>query len=357
MISEINIVNNSLFNSLPVDGSCLLVLDENTTILPVCSREKLTILTNRFDVHLESQSKGWSSHFSDFDFSPWSTVKAHNYIYYRISKEKAVVEHVLDSAWSCLPIGGQLCIFGMKQEGIKTFAKRCTNLWQCSIELRRGEGQVHCYTLKKLQETGIDLSNERNLREGIEKVAYKKLIPIVHWLGIDLFSKPGIFGWDRLDPGSVLLVEAFSKLKPNTETVLDLGCGYGLLSVAALKLQPKRLVATDNNAAALEACTLNIQNSVPIGCEWQVVPTHAGLQIHEEFDLVLCNPPFHQGFAVEGDLIQLFLEQTKRLLTQKGQALFVVNSFIPVPAKASPLFSTIELISDDGRYRVYRLQI
>jgi 16S rRNA (guanine1207-N2)-methyltransferase len=115
-----------------------------------------------------------------------------------------------------------------------------------------------------------------------------------------------------------------------------------------------RVVATDNNAAAIEACSANL-SALRGSSQTQVLASDCGADLEERFDLILCNPPFHQGFEVEQDLTDRFLAAARRLLKPRGRALFVVNSFIPLERKADGLFAGIQLLSDNHRFRVVAL--
>jgi len=179
--------------------------------------------------------------------------------------------------------------------------------------------------------------------------------------GLTLLSKPGLFGWNKVDVGSALLIKQLQQLSPllnPPNSCVDLGCGYGYLTIAAASLGNLKSInhwmLTDNNAAALQLAKQNLLNNQLTG---EVIAADAGRGIGRKTDLLLCNPPFHQGFGIDGDLTDKFLVSAKRLLSPQGLALFVVNQFIPLERKAAPLFGEVKLVVDNGSFKVIQLRL
>ncbi len=323
------------------DQAGLWVVDENlpalTQMQPVAGLE---LLTNRFDLSANATAQGWPIRYSDFDFSPWSDASLDR-IYYRVSKEKAVVHHVINQASRLLKTDGELVLIGAKNEGTKTYYDKARKLL--------GQGR-----LAKLGKGGFCgvISQQDTLGECLDDKDYRTLRPIAD----DFISKPGLFGWDKLDQGSQFLVAQFDAVWPTLKTtqprVLDLGCGYGYLSVNAYRHGVDSIVATDNNAAAVIACQHNFDR---LGIPGSVIADDCAASQVDRFDLVLCNPPFHQGFAVEGELTDRFLARAARLTAKDGVALFVTNMFIPLERKANGLFAKVETLADNGSFKLVRL--
>lgn len=325
----------------------LLVLDENDSPLPAPRHPESRALSNRYDVCHNARRQQWLCSFSDFWFSAELMQECRKALY-RVSKEKRVVEHVLQSLWQLLPVNGELYVAGYKDEGIKTFAKRMASAWDCNVSLERGDGNLHLFCFSK-RSSQIELLQESD---------YHALQPIGDYQGTPIHSKPGVFAWNRIDAGSAFLLEYFPTLLEHTklrQRALDLGCGNGVLAVALAKAGFAEVVATDNNAAAIRACEFNMQQVVAArGNDLQAhaVPDDCGASLRGAFDVVLCNPPFHQGFDVEQDLTDRFLEATCRLLKNGGKALFVVNSFIPLERKAAAWFASVEKVADNKQYKL-----
>ncbi|MFC6635509.1 class I SAM-dependent methyltransferase [Microbulbifer taiwanensis] len=299
------------------------------------------LLSNRWDIAKLAEDKAGRSFFSDFHFEELG--RKYRRIVYTVSKEKALVHHIVNRAAEFLGEGGELVLVGGKQGGIKTYAAKAAQRFGCA---------------KQLQKHGAEYSSTNALQdrggEKIDDLNYTQLRRLEELGG--LYSKPGLFGWNKIDRGSALLAEQFATLLPNDGAhVVDLGCGYGYLSAQLAIRGNYYFTATDNNAAALQACERNFRER---GLEGVVVPSDAGAELENRIaDLLVCNPPFHQGFQVEGDLTDRFLKQSARLLKTAGYALFVVNEFIPLVRKGRDYFSGVQLLAKDQGFCVYRLDL
>ncbi|MCX5834363.1 MAG: 50S ribosomal protein L11 methyltransferase [Deltaproteobacteria bacterium] len=80
------------------------------------------------------------------------------------------------------------------------------------------------------------------------------------------------------------------------ETVLELGCGSGILSIAAAKLGARRVVATDVNPEALSATFRNAQaNGAGDLVEVRPGSWYEALEGGEPFDVIIATPPQTPG--------------------------------------------------------------
>lgn len=331
----------TLFHDLP-SGKVLWVADENarefmqTHGLPA----NVVVLSNRFDVAELAKQQGLVSIWNDFDLA--DVIDGVSTVLYRTSKEKPVVHHVINQVAALLPEGGQFRLMGENSGGIKTYQDKTRKLFSGDVSLSKDKG----WRLAVYEKT-------KPISEQLPNKDYAQLRPIYALGETEVVSKPGAYGWDKQDKGSALLVEALTQADAvNNKSVLDLGCGYGFLALHAQQLGAKKIVATDNNAAALAACQANFHHFSTPG---QVLPTDAGEGIQESFEVVICNPPFHQGFKTEGDLTDRFLQQAKRRLFTEGEAWFVVNEFIPLAKKAQSLFASVEEVLHEQGFKVFRL--
>ncbi|WP_299593171.1 methyltransferase [uncultured Microbulbifer sp.] len=335
------------------DSNTLWIADENSKALLNGGLGFAGLLiSNRWDIAQAAEAHGIRSHFGDFDLATMQAT--YSRIVYPVSKEKAAVHHVINRAADLLQEGGELFLLGEKSSGIKTYAQKAAQCFGCGKQLKKhGNDYLSISSLQAQSEHhSLDDSDYTQLRQ-LDTVG-------------GLYSKPGLFGWNKIDTGSAILACHFADYLPNTPLndlpadelrVVDLGCGYGYLScrLAEIAGNPVQLSirATDNNPAAMLACQKNFELRE---IEGRVIPGDAGSEIESgSADLVICNPPFHQGFQVEGDLTDRFLTQAARILRTRGTALFVVNEFIPLGKKAQGLFQQVDMLNKEKGFCVYRL--
>lgn len=327
--------------------------DENSLdALPAFAahKSKLTIITNRFDIYEKAAALGIKALFNDADLGLLAEQPADN-LFIRISKEKPITHHLINQAQQYLG-EGTLHLAGYKGEGIKSYIKKTATFFAHTPTNQKNKDS-HYSTF-----TGSNLGPQPG-SEPLDTQQYNELRTIGHWQELPILSKPGVFGFDKIDEGSAFLIETLEAANIHQaqadKALLDLGCGYGFLSIAASGWPHISLTATDNNAAAIMAITANAN---VLHKTWEIIEGDAGLSLinkGETFDTILCNPPFHQGFSISGELTQKFVRHTAKLLKKQGQAYFVTNSFIPVEKAASEHFAVIEQLSNNRQFKVTKL--
>jgi 16S rRNA (guanine1207-N2)-methyltransferase len=103
----------------------------------------------------------------------------------------------------------------------------------------------------------------------------------------------GVFGSHGLDPGTALLIENLV-LAPE-DRVLDLGCGWGAVGVAAARAARRgHVVLTDVNRRAARLARLNLERNGVTNAEVRVGSLFAPVGA-ETFDVIATNPPYRAG--------------------------------------------------------------
>lgn len=322
-----------------VTGPQLLVADENLRGAPLhlLLADTITLITNRYDIYNQAQSSGLSCHFNDFDFSSFGD-NSFSQVLYRVSKEKPVSHHVINNSRRLLTNNGTLILSGAKTDGIKTYTDKAARYFGTRATPEK-HGSVY---------RGV-IHHQSSTEQPLDDQDYQQLRPCISLGDYLLYSKPGLFGWNKVDQGSAFLAEHlsdfFGRFRNTPRHILDLGCGYGYLSVAARQCVEATITATDNNAAAIAACS---KNFLLAGIDGEVIAGDCAENIGKKFDAVICNPPFHQGFTTDNQLTQRFVTSCHQHLKTGGMALFVVNRFVPLESCAEPLFQVSKFGENKG---------
>jgi len=314
-----------------------------TESMGLLNTQPCAVITNRFDLYEQLKRSKQRARFSDFaldDCTQLAGESPFTDIVIRLDKEKPLCHHLFNTAAKLLQNGGKLWIAGHKNEGLKTYAKKLAKLLEGETEVFKGREGFQLLAVNAAR-THLDAQFDSQDYDSLRDISTEP----------HLISKPGQYGWKKIDQGSKLLFEkvATHYKFSDTDRVLDLGCGYGYLTVMASKHPYDEIIATDNNAASIASIGANIKAH---GINGSVVAADCAKGIEGRFNLVLCNPPFHTGFSHDSALTEKFARTIASRLRRKGKAYIVVNQFIAIaPILAKEGLNVEELDLDQG-YRI-----
>ena len=128
----------------------------------------------------------------------------------------------------------------------------------------------------------------------------------------------GTFSASKLDPGTSILLSKFDEF-PDSGNVLDLGCGWGPISLAIATLSPETtLWALDVNARSMELASKNAQK---LGLSNIKIVTAEQVPQDLMFDAIWSNPPIRIGKTALHELLRTWLPR----LESGGRAMLVVQ--------------------------------
>lgn len=169
------------------------------------------------------------------------------------------------------------------------------------------------------------------------------------------YSNNGVFSKNKLDFGTLTLVNVIADLTVSPKTVLDLGTGYGPIALFAANQYPKaQIVATEVNERALKEARKNFEVN---GVESRIKTIKSDLfsNINQSFDLIISNPPFRAGKKVINSLV----EQSLKHLTIQGQLILVVQRKQGEPSlkkKMAEVFGNCEILKRNKGYYILKAQ-
>lgn len=155
----------------------------------------------------------------------------------------------------------------------------------------------------------------------------------IELLGMSLAfeAREGLFSPARADRGTRAMLSQADFL-PGMR-VLDLGCGWGLVGVAAAKICGEENVwMADVDPKAVEAARENAaRNAVP-GAHFCVSDGFSAIE-EAGFDLILSNPPYQSDFSVAKGFIEKGFNRLKlggRMIMVTKREAWYRNKFIAV---------------------------
>jgi len=169
--------------------------------------------------------------------------------------------------------------------------------------------------------------------------------------GLVVRAWPGVFGEERLDGGTAQLLPAIPS--GVTGTILDLGCGAGPLGLVAARRSPEAEIVfrDESHLAVASARRAFEQSGLQNPARFEPADVLDGVP-SRSVDLVLCNPPFHQGQAVSRRVAAHMFKESARVLRDGGRLLVVGNRHLGYHVSLKGLFGAVQTRSSDRRFVV-----
>ncbi len=240
--------------------------------------------------------------------------------------------YTLALALRALKVGGRLDAMAPKDKGGSRLNKELTAF---GVEVGETAKAHHrrCIVIRPETMTGLDAAIAAGAPQQVE--------------GLDAWSQPGVFAWDRIDAGSALLAANLPALKGSGA---DLGCGYGALATVVLRspaVTALRLIDLDRRA--IEAARKNVDDP-RASFDWADARI---LEDSGDLDFVVMNPPFHDGGAEDRRLGQAFVRKAAGLLKKGGPLWLVANRHLPYEAELNAAFKRVTPVTEGGGYKLF----
>jgi 16S rRNA (guanine1207-N2)-methyltransferase len=165
----------------------------------------------------------------------------------------------------------------------------------------------------------------------------------------EFLTASGVFSKKRVDLGTRLLVE--SMILPKSGCILDLGCGYGAVGIAAAVFNPDlHVVMVDVNMRAVRLARQNaeinnVQNvTIKHGHLYEPVKGYT-------FNCVLSNPPVSAGI----ETVKAIISGAPENMSSKALLQIVVKSKIGGKRLCTVLentFGNVSILARQSGYRV-----
>lgn len=162
-------------------------------------------------------------------------------------------------------------------------------------------------------------------------------------------TRPGVFSHRRLDGGAWALIKSLNP-KPGSR-ILELGCGCGAVSLAAMHSAPGlQVTALDSHARAVQVTRENAQANLDADqlARFHVIHAQAGPQ-PRPYDVVLANPPYFSKYSIARE----FVRTAWKCLSLTGELLIVTKSPEWFQEHLQEMFQNVNVIPQ-GDYAVVK---
>ena len=209
-----------------------------------------------------------------------------------------------------------------------------------------------------------DFNIEKLSKNKSQTIWFKNNLPIKTdnknqgWIKIcdnRFWSKSGIYGWNKIDKGSELLVNNLpEKIYGH---VADYGCGYGFISCHLLNHYKDitNLYFIDADLRAVDATEKNLNeikhNSIKHK-KWNDITNH-NLIKENKMDFIIMNPPFHEGKKSDANIGIKFINSAYKNLKKGGYLYMTANKHLPYEETLNNLFNKSEKIKEQEGFKIF----
>lgn len=303
-------------------------------------------LCDAFPQQLQNKAKSvhcWSWYFdyaenqSAVDFCVDFTPNADLIVYYWTKNKQESQLQLMQLLSKCEP-EQEVLIIGENRSGVRSAEKILSSFGEIGkIDSARRCGLYH-FCLKKVPHF--------DLAQAWRSYRHTQLGDLT------IFSLPGVFSAAELDVGTALLLSTLNH--PIKGRVLDLGCGVGVIGSYIKRHNPNvDLTMTDIHALAIASAQRTLAENQ---LEGKVLASDVFSKIEGKFDLIVSNPPFHDGVDTAYRAVSELIQQAKWHLNTGGELRIVANAFLPYADLLDQYFASHQVLAKTNKFKVYSVR-
>lgn len=165
----------------------------------------------------------------------------------------------------------------------------------------------------------------------------------INGVKLEFETSPELFSPSGIDRGTAAMLETVGVAE--SDVVLDLGCGYGVVGIYCAKIVgSENVTMCDISTEAVRVSRLNAQKN----CVFPKIIESDGFNalLNEKYTLILSNPPYHTDFAVA----KSFIEGGFRHLEIGGRMVMVTKRREWYENKLRSVFGGVRVNECDGYF-------
>ncbi len=164
---------------------------------------------------------------------------------------------------------------------------------------------------------------------------------------ITVGTMAGVFSHGELDDGTEFLLK--HTVLRGEQSVLDLGCGYGIIG-ATLAPMVAQVTMVDDDLLAVR-CALATAEQQGLS-NVTVQASHIYSTVRDTYDLIISNPPFHQGVDVSTTVSERMIRRAPNYLSRGGRMLIVANDFLKYEPIFDEHFADFRIVARNNKYKI-----
>ncbi|WP_371193987.1 methyltransferase [Glaciecola sp. SC05] len=337
--SQLLLRNRELFDT----GRWAIVNPSDTAIFAELG-SNIMGLHQQFDSYKAMHAIAPEMHLFSAAFSREQIGEAFDGVVIYMPKAKQHLDMLLANMAHLIKPNSLLMVVGENKGGIKSVAKQLEKFGHLINKL---DSAKHC---------GLITCTVETVPPSFDIGAYGVVRSYdVNALALKIYSLPGVFGHKQFDPGTQLLLQQFAQpeeLRKMRGKLYDFACGTGVIGSYFKKANPKLKVTMSDISALAVFCS---EQTLALNeLEADVVASDGMQEIHQHFEHIVSNPPFHDGLKNEYGITQAFIKHAYAKGNRGSRLTMVANRFLPYPEHIEKTFFKYSVLCQTNKFCVYQ---